>query len=129
MILKNIGSPSTSVSGLLAGSVPASIDNLLMVKKACEVICQLRPYQRKALLLSLKQRDGHSLLNSLLIIKALTIKQLANALEITDTELDLLFPRLPLNNSEIAYLLSCQEHQVIRLINIASKTILRQFTT
>jgi hypothetical protein len=95
------------------------------VGRISSIIFELRPYQRKALLLSLKREDGDTLLKDLLIIKAVSLQQLMDALEVTDKEFNSLLSRLPLESKEIALYLNCNEDQVRKLIRCAWTTILR----
>jgi hypothetical protein len=97
----------------------------LTLKSICEAVCALPRYQRKALLLSMKHQCGRSLLIELLSIHAITVEQTTVALEINTEDLNLLLPKLPLNNRAIAEFLSCKEYQVITLKSVASKRILK----
>jgi hypothetical protein len=103
-----------------------NVHSLTQMSRTCDLMCSLEPFQRKALLLSLKQEDGDTLLKTLLILKAIRLDQLIRALDLTEETFSLLFPNLPLNNAEISAFLNCKEEQVVKLIAIAKRNVLRK---
>jgi hypothetical protein len=96
---------------------------LLRMSKVCEEICSLPPYQRKALLLSIKDVNGCTLLISLLQLGAISIEQLTDALDINIQEFNLLLSNLPMNDVELARHLNCRADQVVKLRSISSRRI------
>jgi len=78
-------------------------------------IVELRPMQRRALLLNLRDADGSSVLDSLVFTGVASTEALANALEVEPAKLSEIWSDLPLDDVRIAAMLGMTRQQVINL--------------
>lgn len=86
----------------------------------------LRPAQRAALLLNLRDIDGSNALSLLMILEIATFDQIAAALEIPPERLAGLWSGLPLDDLTIASLLGLKRQQVINLRRAARERLSRR---
>jgi hypothetical protein len=86
----------------------------------------LRPPQRAALLLNLRDVDGSNALALLTILEIATFDQIAAALEVAPERLAELWSRLPLDDNSIAALLGVSRQQVINLRRAARERLTRR---
>ena len=86
----------------------------------------LRPAQRAALLLNLRDIDGSNALSLLMILEIATFDQIAAALEIPPEQLAGLWSDLPLDDMTIASLLGLKRQQVINLRRAARERLSRR---
>jgi hypothetical protein len=93
------------------------------LKNAFAEVYKLPSSQRKALLLSLKDEGGDTLIKQLLVVKVITIGQLVRALEVSEEEFWSIFPRLPLMDLELSQYLNCTQRQLKCLLAVAAKAI------
>jgi hypothetical protein len=91
-----------------------------------EEISQLPLRQRAALLLSLKEEHGRSLLALLPLMGIASMRQIAEALEITAAQLAELWQQLPLDDARIAARLQLTRQQVINLRKSARARLARR---
>lgn len=86
----------------------------------------LRPPQRAALLLNLRDIDGSNALALLMILEIATFDQIASALEITPQRLAELWSGLPLDDHAIAAMFGLRRQQVINLRRAARERLTRR---
>lgn len=91
-----------------------------------EEIRQLRPLQRKALLLNLRDPDTRNVVSHIVLTGVATFDDLAAALELTGEELAALWSELPLDDNRIAELLQASRQQVINLRKSARERLRRR---
>jgi DNA-directed RNA polymerase specialized sigma24 family protein len=78
-------------------------------------ICELNPNQRAALLLNMKGPDGNCGASLLVTTGIVTIRQIAQAIELPGEQFAALWQRLPLSDIEVGDLLGLERQQVINL--------------
>ncbi|HXH39633.1 MAG TPA: hypothetical protein VNN08_13460 [Thermoanaerobaculia bacterium] len=86
----------------------------------------LRPMQRRALLLNLRDHDGRDALRLLVLMRLVTIDQIALVLEMAPRELAALWSELPLDDNRIANTLGISRQQVINLRKSARERLNRR---
>ena len=91
-----------------------------------EEVQALRPPQRAALLLNLRDIDGSNALALLMILEIATFDQIAAALEITPQRLAELWSGLPLDDHAIAAMFGLKRQQVINLRRAARERLTRR---
>lgn len=106
--------------------VAAEVDHRLFLKWLWEEICQLPVRQRIALLLNLRDEQGGGVAALLPVTGIATLRQIAAAMEMTDEEFALLWPRLPFDDASIAGLLGVARQQVINLRKCARERLARR---
>lgn len=89
-------------------------------------IVQLRPMQRKALLLNLRDRHTPQVLGLFVVAGIATIDDIANALQMSKTDLEALWHELPLDDLRIAAMLDVTRQQVISLRKSARERLSRR---
>jgi hypothetical protein len=113
----------TSMAEAPAAEAPA--DQRDMLVQLWSEIRALRPQQRAALLLNLRDRDS-SAIEIFVSIGAATIEELAEALEITVEQLAAMWNSLPLDDNTIAARLGMTRQQVINLRRAARDRLARR---
>jgi DNA-directed RNA polymerase specialized sigma24 family protein len=86
----------------------------------------LRPAQRAALLLNLRDIDGSNALALLVILEIATFDEIATALELTPRRLGELWSGLPMDDLTIASLYGLKRQQVINLRRAARERLTRR---
>ena len=89
-------------------------------------IGELPPNQRMALLLNLRDHSGDSALRLFPALGIASIRQIAGAMELDANEMALLWPRLPLDDLELAQMLELTRQQVINLRKSARQRLARR---
>lgn len=120
-----------SRSGLIVASVPdetappadLALDQRRLTERLWLEIGSLPLRQRVALLLSLRDDNGSSVLWILPLMGTASMRQIARALEMPDLELAGLWNRLPLDDHGIAARLGCSRQQAINLRGAARKRL------
>jgi hypothetical protein len=92
-----------------------------------EEVQQLPPRQCVALLMNLRDAEGHGVIALLPILGIATKDEIAAALRMSSVQLDGLWEGLPLEDNEIAELLSATRQQVINLRKVARERLARRF--
>ncbi|MGH9832338.1 MAG: hypothetical protein ACREBD_06765 [Blastocatellia bacterium] len=104
----------------------AEVDHRLFLKWLWEEICQLPVRQRMALLLNLRDEQGGGVAALLPVTGIATLRQIAAAMEMAGEEFARLWPRLPLDDANIAGLLGVTRQQVINLRKCARERLARR---
>jgi DNA-directed RNA polymerase specialized sigma24 family protein len=91
-------------------------------------IHELRPLQRKALLLNLRDADTTHVLTLLIAGNMASFEDLAAALEMSGAELNAIWNDLPLDDQRIALLLGVTRQQVINLRQAARHRLARRLS-
>lgn len=107
-------------------SVAAEVARRAMVRALWAEIRQLPVRQRAALLLNLRDAAGRSALALLPLTRTAAVRDIAAAVELAPLELAALWPRLPLEDLEIAGLLGITRQQVINLRKAARARLARR---
>jgi hypothetical protein len=110
----------------LSGGAPDgedAIDRRRALEETWREITELPERQRAALLLSLREARGGSLLWLLPLTGIASLRRIAQALGWSDDELAQAWPRLPLDDNAIAERLACTRQQVINLRMAARKRL------
>ena len=81
---------------------------------------------RMALLLNLRDQSGDSALRLFPALGIASIRQIAGAMELDANEMALLWPRLPLDDLELAQMLQLSRQQVINLRKSARQRLARR---
>ena len=106
--------------------VDEAVELRLYIKHLWEEICRLPLRQRAALLLNLKDGQGNSRLEMFWLMNVATIRQIAEALEMTDLEFAGLLGELPLEDAKIAERLNLTRQQIINLRKSARERLARR---
>jgi hypothetical protein len=110
---------------LADASAETQLDRRRLTARAWSEIVALPFRHRIALLLSLRDGDG-GLLWAFAASRAVTVREIAQALEMREDELTALWPDLPWADRRIAALLGCTRQQVINLRASARKRLARR---
>lgn len=116
----------------VSNAVDAGIDPTIQLEqrqyleRLWREIRDLRPTQRSALLLNLRDSDGMNAVALLIFTGITTYEDVAAALEITPARLHELWPRMPINDLEIAEMLGMTRQQVINLRRAARERLGRR---
>ncbi len=105
------------------GPVDEALDRRRAVERAWSQIAELPPRQREALLLSLRDAGGVSLLWVLPLLGVATVRGIARAMGWDAAALAEVWARLPLDDNAIALRLGCTRQQVINLRMSARKRL------
>lgn len=89
-------------------------------------IRELRPLQRKALLLNLRYEGDLDILAVLILSRIATLAEIAAALEMAESELIALWKELPLEDARIAKIIGGSRQQVINLRKAARERLARR---
>lgn len=102
------------------------VEQRLFLQRLWTEICQLRPRQRAALLLNLRDAEGASALTLLPITGIADMQQIAHVLEISVEALAAIWSDLPLDDNAIAARLALSRQQVINLRKSARERLERR---
>lgn len=91
-------------------------------------VTELRPMQRKALLLNLRSPDSVNVVSLFVLTGITTFQELASVLEWTPAELEAVWNDLPLDDLRIAAMLGLQRQQVINLRKVARERLTRRLS-
>ncbi|HEX2061797.1 MAG TPA: hypothetical protein VHK90_13745 [Thermoanaerobaculia bacterium] len=89
---------------------------------------QLRPMQRRALLLNLRDAETTHVLSLLVFTGIATMDEIAAAVDMTRSELDSIWNELPLDDLRIAGMLNITRQQVINLRKSARERLARRLS-
>lgn len=121
------GKASAADAGVRAAEVSPppdlALDQRRLTRRLWDEVALLPLRQRVALLLSLRDARGASLLWVFPLTGTATIRQIAAVLEMPDMDLAELWNRLPLDDLAIAARLACARQQVINLRGAARKRL------
>ncbi|HYE74867.1 MAG TPA: hypothetical protein VEF04_16120, partial [Blastocatellia bacterium] len=106
--------------------VANEVSNRLFLQRLWEEICELPPRQRAALLLNLRDGNGNTVVPLLPAVGIASIRQIAEALELTPQAFAGLWYDLPLEDSRIAELLGLTRQQIINLRKSARERLARR---
>ena len=110
-----------------AGPDPTvQIEQRQYLERLWREIRDLRPTQRTALMLNLRDSDGTNAVALLILTGIATFDDVAAALEMEPARLKELWPRLPISDLEIAGMLGTQRQQVINLRRAARERLGRR---
>jgi hypothetical protein len=118
---RQIGDPSVLPSRELAHDL--AIDQRRFLARVWKEVGDLPVRQRMALLLSLRDARGAGLLWLLPVAGVATIREIAQLLEIQETEFAALWREIPLDDANIGLRLECTRQQVINLRMAARKRL------
>jgi DNA-directed RNA polymerase specialized sigma24 family protein len=122
--------PAEEKLGVAAGVAAVPVDVTLQQRELAgrlwREIAELPPRQRIALLLSLRDGRGSSVLWVLPVTGTASLRQIAQALEMPALELAELWNGLPLDDRQLAERLGCARQQVINLRSAARKRLARR---
>ena len=102
------------------------VEKRIFLQRLWEEVCELPLAQRAALLLNLREADGRGCLALFPATGVATLRQIADALEISAERLAELWPQLPLDDATIAGLLDLARQQVINLRKSARERLARR---
>ncbi len=102
------------------------LDHRARIEQVWDEVLQLPVRQRAALLLNLRDSQGGSAVAMLPILRIATIEQIAEALEMTDEELALLWNDLPVEDAVIGKRLGATRQQVSNLRKCARERLSRR---
>jgi hypothetical protein len=125
-------SPSSSSLGELsdpAQRFDAILDHRARIKQVWNEMLQLPLRQRVALLLNLRDEHGGSAVAMLPILRIASIQQIAEALEMTDEELAILWNELPVEDAVIGKRLGATRQQVSNLRKCARERLSRRLAS
>jgi hypothetical protein len=104
----------------------AILDHRARIKQVWNEMLQLPIRQRVALLLNLRDEHGGSAVAMLPILRIASIQEIAEALEITDEEMAILWNELPLEDAVIGKRLGATRQQVSNLRKCARERLSRR---
>lgn len=107
-------------------TVAVTLDRKLYLERLWSEICQLPPNQRAALILNLKDAQGHSMVEMLPLTGIASIRQIAHALEIPAEEFAEVWKQLPMDDLQISSRLGLTRQQVINLRKSARDRLARR---
>lgn len=102
------------------------LEQRLYLQRLWGEICELPIQQRRALLLNLRDSQGHDIITLLSHSRIASLRELANTLEMKAEELAEVWNRLPLDDASIAARLGLTRQQVINLRNAARRRLSRR---
>jgi hypothetical protein len=97
------------------------------IERLWDEIRQLRPMQRKALLLSLRYGGTMDVVATLTLSGLATFEEIAVTLEMSPSELAAIWSSLPLDDLKIAEMMGVTRQQVINLRKSARERLARRF--
>jgi DNA-directed RNA polymerase specialized sigma24 family protein len=107
----------------------AAMENRQFLEALWSEIRELRPLQRAALLLNLRDADGANATALLVTLGIATIEEIAAAMSLAPERLKELWDELPLDDLTIASMLGVTRQQVINLRRAARERLARRFGT
>src|SRR5437868_5321680 len=90
-------------------------ESLQALSRLWTEVLELRPPQRKVLLLNLRDDEGSSALNLLVLTGVASIETIAHSLELRPSDLKTIWQELPLDDERIALMIGVTRQQVINL--------------
>lgn len=134
MRLEGVDSHETETDGLenIADTQRSSAEKKLeqqeFLKNLWSEILQLSEKQRTALLLSMRDEDGGSILPLFFSLRIATAKELVSALSMTSDQFGKFWSELPLDDLRIGSLLGITRQQVINLRKCARERLARRLS-
>lgn len=122
---ENRESTPVQIADTRAG-VSVEIERKIYLQNLWNEILELPPRQRLALLLNLRDESGRGIVDLWLIIGVVTVKTMAEALELTVEKFAALWRELPLDDNRIAEHLELTRQQVINLRKSARERLARR---
>lgn len=107
----------------------AILDHRARIKKVWDEMLQLPVRQRVALLLNLRDEQGGSAVAMLPILRIASIHQIAEALDMPDEEMAILWNELPVEDAMIGKRLGATRQQVSNLRKCARERLSRRLAT
>jgi hypothetical protein len=104
----------------------ARLETLDLLRAVWREIRELRPLQRKALLLNLRDRETANVVSLVALTGVATIAEIATAMEMSREELGAIWNDLPLDDLRIAAMLGVTRQQVINLRKSARERLARR---
>ena len=114
---------------MIVATAPTPLDRVesrRYIEALWREISALRPLQRAALLLNLRDTDGGNALAYFVLLSVVDIDELADSVGITVERLAALWSELPLDDLTIAGMLGIRRQQVINLRRSARERLLRR---
>ena len=108
------------------GVIDEALDRRARLRRVWEEIVQLPLRQRTALLLNLRDESGGAAIALLPLLRVATMRQIAEALEMSAEELAAVWGRLPLEDAAIGEKLGASRHQVANLRKCARERLSRR---
>jgi DNA-directed RNA polymerase specialized sigma24 family protein len=125
--------PTASTEGEMGGldiasgaDVAAQVEKRIFLERLWQEVRELPRAQRVALLLNLREADGGGCLALFPATGVATLRQIADALELSAERFAELWPQLPLDDVTIAGLLELKRQQVINLRKSARERLARR---
>jgi len=109
--------------------IDSELQRRTYLRRLWSEIRELKPHQRTALLLNLRDADGGDVVSVLPLSGIATFGEIANALSITADQLAGLWNDLPLDDISIANRLSITRQQVVNLRKSARERLARRMRT
>jgi hypothetical protein len=113
-------------AAVAAGTRTAEIEERQYLERVWREIRELRPMQRKSLLLNLRSEESSNVVSLLLYTGVARFDEIAAALEMTREALAARWNELPLDDTRIAALLGVTRQQVINLRKAARQRLTRR---
>jgi len=107
-------------------NVAVLVERRMYLAALWKEICELRPLQRAALLLNLREASGHDMLPLLILGGVASLSEIAAALDLPVQELAELWERIPLDDAALALRLGITRQQVINLRKSARERLTRR---
>jgi hypothetical protein len=120
--------PLTAVAGAVVPDRGQQVQDLDFARALWREVRELRPLQRKALLLNLRYDGDLDVLSVLILSGVATLAELAAALELPEETLVSLWKELPLQDTRIAELVGLTRQQVINLRKSARERLSRRLS-
>lgn len=102
------------------------VERRMYLEALWEEICELRPMQRAALLLNLRERSGQDMLPMLVMVGVATLNEIATSLDMPPKALQDMWDELPLDDIAISQRLGVTRQQVINLRKSARERLGRR---
>jgi DNA-binding XRE family transcriptional regulator len=107
-------------------NVAALVERRAYLALLWKEICELRPLQRAALLLNLRDASGQDMLPLLTLVDVARLSEIAASLDMPVQEFAELWDRLPLDDATMAQRLGVTRQQVINLRKSARERLARR---
>lgn len=106
--------------------IPRRVIHRDQLRRLWGEVRQLPPRQCTALLMNLRDGEGHGVVALLPILGIATRDEIAAVMQMTPAQLDDFWDRLPLDDNEIACLIEATRQQVINLRKVARERLVRR---
>jgi hypothetical protein len=120
--------PLSRDSAAGAPDAAARLEDLDFTRALWSEIRELRPLQRKALLLNLRYDGDLDILPVLILLGVARLAEIAQVLELSEAELMAVWKELPLEDARIAEMLGVTRQQVINLRKSARERLARRMS-